>query len=516
MVPRTHFIALALVTALMAFATLPAAAQSGRTFYIDYSSGSNSNPGTKASPWKTHPYMQTGSGCTDGVAGWGGYSHEAGDHFIFKGGVTWPVACLSMVVNTGGSSASSVPNAATLNVNGADYYGADTSWFAGNSFTRPVFDAANTQPAGPDYGAIIVTRANNITFDNLELKRNLITGGNFPGSTMDLTGSNGITVDHLYIHDWTIASLANLDHWSGSISATNTTTSVNVYNTEMSDAGTTAPTRFGSCFVYVYEVAYNNCHNTGEGGLFTHGPFHDNQIHDLDGNIANAASGVHSNGYESDDGPAPSFYNNYLYNLNVGYDVICPGTAFYNNVISNVYNSGMSIDTNCAYTTSATQTHVYNNTIDTTGSIAGQSFASIRIVARSGGQSGVVTIENNISIGNGFDLSGATTSPSTSNNYTMSTSEAATYGFTSANKYAPTSSDPHVEGQGVNLLSSLSASLLSVLQPLAEDPGGAPWFGGSYIARGSTWGLGAFVFGSQSASSSSKPNPPTNLTASVQ
>ena len=64
MVRRTHFIAVALVTALIGFTSLPTTAQSGRTFYIDYASGSNSNPGTKASPWKSHPYMQAGAGCT--------------------------------------------------------------------------------------------------------------------------------------------------------------------------------------------------------------------------------------------------------------------------------------------------------------------------------------------------------------------------------------------------------------------------------------------------------------------
>ena len=57
---RMYFI-FALLPLVISLLSVPAAAQSGRTFYIDYASGSNSNPGTQASPWKTHPYMQTGA-----------------------------------------------------------------------------------------------------------------------------------------------------------------------------------------------------------------------------------------------------------------------------------------------------------------------------------------------------------------------------------------------------------------------------------------------------------------------
>src|SRR6266849_6576900 len=102
----------ALISALIGFANLPAAAQSGRTFYIDYAGGSNSNAGTKASPWKTHTYMQTGSACT-GSGSAPGYSHQAGDQFIFKGGVTWPAACFVFGITHGGTSSVQ------------DYYGVD-------------------------------------------------------------------------------------------------------------------------------------------------------------------------------------------------------------------------------------------------------------------------------------------------------------------------------------------------------------------------------------------------------
>jgi hypothetical protein len=91
------------------------------TYYIDYVSGSDANSGTsKTAPWQRHPYMK-------GFAG--KYYHSAGDHFIFKGGVTWPRAAFPMIIAGSGSSA-------TAN----DYYGVDQTWFAGTSWVRPIFN----------------------------------------------------------------------------------------------------------------------------------------------------------------------------------------------------------------------------------------------------------------------------------------------------------------------------------------------------------------------------------------
>jgi hypothetical protein len=63
--------------ALLLVAT-PAKA-SAATYYIDYSAGSDVNNGTsKTTPWQHAP----------GMTGFSGrYTHQAGDHFIFKGGV---------------------------------------------------------------------------------------------------------------------------------------------------------------------------------------------------------------------------------------------------------------------------------------------------------------------------------------------------------------------------------------------------------------------------------------------
>ena len=61
------------------------------------------------------------------------YKHHVGDHFVFKGGVTWPqgVFPLSPPEGAEGSGAAGNP----------DYYGVNKSWFTGASYTPPVFDA---------------------------------------------------------------------------------------------------------------------------------------------------------------------------------------------------------------------------------------------------------------------------------------------------------------------------------------------------------------------------------------
>jgi hypothetical protein len=121
-------VSITMLILLLCFSSAPAATQSARTFYIDYTSGSNSNSGTQASPWKTHPYMQTSAACT-GSGSAPSYSHQAGDQFIFKGGVTWPASCFGMIVQQGGSSSAQ------------DYYGT-----CGGQSTAPVACNGATWP----------------------------------------------------------------------------------------------------------------------------------------------------------------------------------------------------------------------------------------------------------------------------------------------------------------------------------------------------------------------------------
>ena len=117
------------------------------TYYIDYNSGLDSNNGTStATPWKRSPGM---------VGFSGSYSHTAGDIFVFKGGVTWPVASLPLYIGysgatenpdiyMGGQQCGFIGSAAAVKCNGTTPCGSNASascnggaaWGSG----YPVFD----------------------------------------------------------------------------------------------------------------------------------------------------------------------------------------------------------------------------------------------------------------------------------------------------------------------------------------------------------------------------------------
>jgi len=90
------------------------------TYYIDYEGGADSNGGlSRTSAWKTAPGM---------VGFAGSYVHQAGDIFVFKGGVTWPASTLPLTISASGQSGA------------VDQYRSDPTWFSGASFELPVFD----------------------------------------------------------------------------------------------------------------------------------------------------------------------------------------------------------------------------------------------------------------------------------------------------------------------------------------------------------------------------------------
>src|SRR5262245_2261519 len=156
---------------------------SAATYYIDYASGSDSNSGlSKSAPWQRHPYMAKFAGS---------YKHQAGDQFIFKGGVTWPNSCFTMQIMAGGVSGS------------PDYYGVDPSWYVGSSWTRPKWDAGGVElPGGYDVMVLfsISTRPSYVTLDNLDLT-GLYWSGNKSYSWVafiNLSYSSNITIQNCY------------------------------------------------------------------------------------------------------------------------------------------------------------------------------------------------------------------------------------------------------------------------------------------------------------------------------
>ena len=511
--------------ALLIFLAAASAAHAQTIRYVDFSGGSDTWDGTAKThttgtvgPWKSSPYMQSGAGCSDNGGSHLGYTHTAGQQIIFKGGVTWPAACFQMSIPAGGNSSAS------------DYYGVDKTWFAGGSWTRPLFDMANTKAsAGPQ----ITIHGSWITLDNLELARLKITRGTGAGCTDSsiaanngFAGQTGVLIENLLIRDWTmdVADFSFYTHQTGSICQSSGSIST-IDSVTMSDQNTTFvdgssnKLPFGACFENEGEVKNSTCHYVAEGANGRFGPDHDSEFSNMDGTaVANYAATIsggkcfgnptnctHTNvlrdsGTSAGEG---AIYNDLIYNNSSGVTIFpCPATSIYNNVMWNNANASIFLLTDtgdCPGLTTSSVGNIYNNTVD-----CSNGNNCLRVILKSPSVAMILNVRNNIWITNsstptcynGGGCGNISASSAVDHNYPMPTTEAGKFGFTAASKYKPTSSDSTVTTQAVNL-TSICGGVLSVL---CQDATGAPWFGGSAVTRPTptspattNWDLGAYA-----------------------
>lgn len=148
------------------------------TYYIDFASGSDSNAGTsKAEPWKRAPGM---------IGFVGTYTHHSGDHFIFKGGVTWD----STIAPWNNSNSGSAGN--------TDYYGVDRTWYTGSAWSNPIFDGgSNPSITTTSYGYFIFT-GSHIRMDSLQVQNIGVSGTNQGNYALVFEGSN-LTVENMVL-----------------------------------------------------------------------------------------------------------------------------------------------------------------------------------------------------------------------------------------------------------------------------------------------------------------------------
>jgi hypothetical protein len=149
------------------------------SYYIDFSSGSDSNSGTRVSPWKRCPGMLGASGKVKT------YSWISGDTFIFKGGVSWDSTCFPDTVGSG--------------YKGDHYtFKSDSSWFSGASFAKPKFNLMKKQMAS----VVVNWYHNYVTWNGFEIfdHKGLPLGSN--PSCFELVEADGVVLTNLYVHDW--------------------------------------------------------------------------------------------------------------------------------------------------------------------------------------------------------------------------------------------------------------------------------------------------------------------------
>jgi hypothetical protein len=463
------------------------AAQTGRTFYIDYVNGSNANSGTsRSSAWKTHPYMQNASACTSTGAG-PSYSHAPGDRFVFKGGVSWPASCFPVVISSGGSSSTV-----------RDTYGTEPSWFNGSSFSKPKFDGQ-----GVSLNTMVRIRASNITFDNFDITNWKILISGLCSGGINIENVSNVLISNLYLHDWIASGKQNLSghDYGGVIGCSYNTIRQNVWLTDSEvEDDVLAPNWMGACFRKI-SADRVNCHHLTEGvvdlGIVRNSEFH----HITMGGLTYDSGGAHTNIIENEGNSEGAIYNNLFHDNKGGVNFLtCNNITIYNNVFwNNQWNNEIFIDTNCGSLSTSTS-NVYNNTV-----ACNPNFSCFAIEERGLGRLGNLNLRNNlwITTGSTVDLGPGVVNNNSSNNIKLTPTQAASLGYTAANKYQPIADSSPTVDAGANL-TSVCAGLDTAgypFTPLCKDVLG--------MARPTSgpWDVGAYQFGGWLAA----PAAPSNV-----
>ncbi len=430
------------ITNILIFFVSLAASASAATYYVDFGTGNDSSAGTsKSAPWKHAPGM---NGCTGACSS---ASLNPSDAVIFKGGVRWDHTAFPFMINTAGSDDSH-----------RIYYGVDKTWFAGSSWTQPVFDEENNIPSG--YSMVVFgANATWLTLDNVEIKNFRIENSTDPldrSMIQFMYGAVNITVTNSVIHSWTAtvgSCSSGCDDQTGAVTGLGPMTNilldhVNIYND-------TANKNIGSCTFNVPGVQYSTLHDCTEG-IFGGCQVHDNHIYNIYQSGDNSA---HENGLQID-GQNCRVYNNTLHDVMHGTGLyILPDSAgqsvaynmyIYNNVVYNTVPTPCGIEPERIGNGTVTA-YVVNNLCN------GQGGAAWSDGSRPGNNP-IATMyrQNNFWISDlgtpAIEPSGAVANLITDHEVSLTQAQAAQQGYTATNAFAPTSNGVSVNA-GANFTS---------------------------------------------------------------
>lgn len=392
------------------------------TYYIDYDGGNDSNNGlSTGAAWKRHPYM----------AGWSGsYLHVSADRFIFKGGVTWPAACFPLTVAAGGASDL-----------GNDYYGFDAAWYAGGSWTQPVFDGEYSKSVCVALGSI-----SRITLDNFEMKR-VTSSANFGYGLVTGSSNSEILIDRCYLHGWRTTNVADDAH--GGVIFTSAGSGVNtivIDRTEIENSENAGVQKNGVCVRSVGTIRRSSIHDNSSGVLFCL-DFDDSDLYNISGDPFDG--NYHPNGVYLDPstlGKSAGYIRNSRFwdvagGANMAYPNPRAGAScyVYNCLFYGTMSSQLAIQVDPYNYASEGPGHCYcyNNTVVNYES----SKPAINVVTRPV-KLGSLTAFNNHVIGTSASLTNAsaanTTTISTGNTVIQTPAQATAQGYVLGNLYAPT------------------------------------------------------------------------------
>jgi hypothetical protein len=488
----------------LALCLLIAVPSRAATYYISFSAGNNSNNGTsKATPWKSHPYMQSASGCGGSLPT---YAHAAGDTFIFKQGDTWPNACFDMVIAAGGVGSPTFQY---------DTYTFDPLWGTAGGTTgnagQPVgtfkFNAGGTAINGSDTlnEFIHVPAITYVVFNGMELN-GLVWTGTGAVSGIDVTTSTNVTVSNIWAHGWTHSGATR-----------------DTLNVIQGNSGTPF-----NASVTVLGGVFDGANSGGSGVADSGTPIwnvpdaHDNIVRNMANGILLNADGI---AYNNTVGPVNSSFDSSLVTLCLSPITMISGgyslVYLYNNVVHDcagvgiltqgaAANSGREFDylwNNVVYVGSvgspqipvqfdsistqnvSSSVYAWNNTV-----VGGTGDVCMQTINRSNGNFQLLQLINNHCISD----QGIITLNITGNTYTnttnilMGTSTATAQGYTSSQTYAysPTVSSNGTIGLGTNLESTAINQFVTLQQDTTY--GGAR--GPNNHPPTISWDVGAYQF----------------------
>lgn len=461
---------------LILLASLAAVEARAATYYADWLTGNDLNPGTSQSaPLKRVPYM---NGSTKTLV--------PGDIVVLRGGVTWPRSCFQMKITVGGTSDA---NRVIFTV--------DPSWFAGSSWSRPVFDFEDTQIPGNNENAagVLVYNKKYVTLDGIEMKRHRkpLSNGTLNTwgiCTLNLYACDFITCTNLYIHDWSLPQpvAAGTDGGGGgAIYSTNDQShgaGLVVTHCEFDQLNT--PSKNGACVYLGGLVEFNTAHGLMTFAL-TGGTIRFNHIYDM---RLPSDSDAHANAIYTF---APSqIYGNTLHDFpNGGCQPIYTAPAYsgsgtdliYDNVVWNAGdNAPISITTEGALKPCSNNfSRIFNNTLH-----GGNGFC-IKIGNKGNAPWGGITATNNhfittgaaICTGNPSQNCASVNSLLVGNNIQQTPSQANAQGYTATSQYSPVSSSGSTVHAGVPLTNIFTTDINGNIRPAIWDVGAYQFYGGA-------------------------------------
>lgn len=452
-----------------------------KSYYIDYSTGSDANDGLSIStPWQRQPYMPGFTGT---------YKHQPGDNFIFRGGVTWPSGCFPITVGYGGI------------ITAPDYYGVSNSYFAGSQWTKPIWDDSgnplNTMSSTGN--ALIYVQQSYVTLDSFVFT-NLNWNANVSVYGINTGSATSVVITNCEFRNFIPTSPGG----DNLICVNGPTSGAGLCNKVSHCVFTGKPTSTGTGYAayYIETFEYNTVSFMPNGmvGLCLTNQY--NFIHDMQPSMT---PGVHENClYQMLEQNKLNYcHHNIVSNNSCGMTLylsllgIAPGQTAtiycYDNLLASNTAAVPSICLDPESNGNGTRgtAYIWNNTLQDSES---PSLGYIRVAHRAGADWSNVVAENNHFITEGtaglLNDAGSLATVTSDYSFTNNNATAIASGYTAANGWQPVSSSCPTVGRGT---STPGALFLTDIQNKSRF--GVSWDVGAYQYRSGSSGPTAWTAG---------------------